>query len=142
MALSVRGNVEGKSMKLLIAAMTAFFGLSAFAVTPNDPLPTEVLSCGGSKVAKIMGRLQGDANLETGAHVILNNGGMTVAYQDDISLTAIRNTRIGDHVLVCLVNITKNCPKGDDRGKVYTITNLRTLESWTLPDSQHSCGGA
>jgi hypothetical protein len=25
---------------------------------------------------------------------------------------------------------------------MYTTTNLRTLDSWTLPDSQHMCGGA
>ena len=31
---------------------------------------------------------------------------------------------------------------GDNRGKIYTTTNLRTLDSWTLTDSEHSCGGA
>jgi hypothetical protein len=34
------------------------------------------------------------------------------------------------------------CPPGDDRGRVYKTTNLRTRETWTLPDSQYSCGGA
>ena len=31
---------------------------------------------------------------------------------------------------------------GDARGRIYTTTNLRTLESWTMPDSEHQCGGA
>ena len=31
---------------------------------------------------------------------------------------------------MCLVSIPPHCPKGDNRGLVYTTTNLRTLESW------------
>ncbi len=54
----------------------------------------------------------------------------------------IIRSRVGDPVLMCLVEIPQDCPPGDDRGKIYTTTNLRTQESWTLPDSQHSCGGA
>src|SRR4051794_40191706 len=55
---------------------------------------------------------------------------------------AMKDGNVADHVLICLVFIPKNCPKGDDRGKMYTVTNLRTLKSWTLPNAQHSCGGA
>jgi hypothetical protein len=47
-----------------------------------------------------------------------------------------------DPVKLCLISIPKNCPPGDNRGKVYTATNLRTKKTFTLPDSQHSCGGA
>ena len=39
-------------------------------------------------------------------------------------------------------SVPENCPPGDDRGKIYKATNLRTNESWEAPDSQHSCGGA
>ncbi len=129
-------------MKGLVVLMLTVAGLSAHAVSANDPLPNHILSCGGSIIAEIGPRLEGDTNFASGAHVWLKNQGVTVAYQEDVSLTAIRNSKVGDHVLVCLVFIPANCPKGDDRGKIYTITNLRTLESWTLPDSQHSCGGA
>ena len=31
---------------------------------------------------------------------------------------------------------------GDERGRVYSGTNLRTRGSWQLPDAQHMCGGA
>jgi hypothetical protein len=41
-----------------------------------------------------------------------------------------------------LVSIPKGCPKGDHRGKIYKATNLRTHGQWTLPDAEHSCGGA
>ena len=130
-------------MNKMFAILIALTGFAAHgAVTPNDPLPTQVLTCGGSVIGEIAGRLEGDTNFNTGAHVWYKNQGVSVAYQEDISLTAIRNSKVGDHVLVCLVLIPQNCPQGDDRGKVYTVTNLRTLESWTLPDSQHSCGGA
>ena len=50
--------------------------------------------------------------------------------------------RVGDPVTLCLVSIPRNCPPGDDRGKVYSAANWRTQERWSLPDSQHSCGGA
>jgi hypothetical protein len=75
----------------------------------------------------------------SGSAVTFNNGGYNVSYD---LVDAIRDSRIGDHVMICLVYAPKDCPPGDDRGKTYTVTNLRTLESWTLPDSEHMCGGA
>jgi hypothetical protein len=130
-------------MTWLVAVLISLVGISAHAaVTPNDPLPTQIFACGGSIIAKIGPRLEGDTSFKTGAQVWLKNQGISVAYQEDINIPAIRDSKVGDHVMVCLVFIPKNCPKGDERGKIYTVTNLRTLESWTLPDSEHSCGGA
>jgi hypothetical protein len=40
------------------------------------------------------------------------------------------------------MRLPTNCPPGDHRGKLYTTTNLRTEEAWTLPDAEHGCGGA
>ena len=57
-------------------------------------------------------------------------------------IESIMDSRKGDHVLICLVFIPRNCPPGDNRGKMYTTKNLRTLDAWTLPDSEHQCGGA
>ena len=59
----------------------------------------------------------------------------------DEAITRLRPAP-GDKVLMCLVAIPHDCPPGDDRGRVYTVTNMRTAATWTLPDSQHSCGGA
>jgi hypothetical protein len=84
-------------------------------------------------------RLEGDTNFSSGASVFFKNGGAQVSYN---KLQAIINSRKGDHVMICLVFIPEHCPPGDARGKIYTTTNLRTLESWTVPDSEHSCGGA
>ena len=75
----------------------------------------------------------------SGSAVTFANKGYQVSYEDE---QAISSSRVGDRVYFCLMQIPRDCPPGDNRGKVYTTTNLRTLQSWTLPDSQHSCGGA
>jgi hypothetical protein len=40
-------------------------------------------------------------------------------------------SRVGDSVVICLVEVSKGCPPGDERGKVYTTANLNTMEYWT-----------
>ncbi|MFI4975134.1 MAG: lysozyme inhibitor LprI family protein [Caulobacterales bacterium] len=67
------------------------------------------------------------------------NTGYQVSY--DV-VTAIEQSRPGDPLIQCLVSIPRNCPEDDARGKVYAVANLRTLKGWSLPDSEHSCGGA
>lgn len=77
--------------------------------------------------------------MDEGTSVQLRNGVYGISYE---YVPAVGRSRIGDKVMTCLASVPKGCPKGDDRGKYYTTTNLRTQESWTLPDSQHMCGGA
>jgi hypothetical protein len=77
--------------------------------------------------------------MNSGSAISFTNGLAQVSYDE---LPEITQSKRGDPVLVCLVFVPKHCPTGDDRGKIYTTTNLRTIESWTLPDSEHSCGGA
>ena len=43
---------------------------------------------------------------------------------------------------MCLIQIPYPCPPGDNRGRLYKTTNLRTHRSWTLRDAEHMCGGA
>jgi hypothetical protein len=122
------------SLLLLLSAAPAAAGIS-----PNDPLPTKLLSCGGSVITDIGGRLEGDTDFSSGTSVAFKNGGTQVSYD---KIPAIVNSKKGDHVLICLVFVPEHCPKGDTRGKIYTTTNLRTLDSWTVQDSEHRCGGA
>jgi uncharacterized protein YecT (DUF1311 family) len=74
--------------------------------------------------------------------------GSSIAFADGVSVVsygvepAILKSRIGDKARVCLVSIPQHCPKGDDRGRVYSAANLRTGDRLKLPDSEHSCGGA
>ena len=113
------------------------------AITPDDPLPVRVLDCGGSIIGRVSDRFGGPlgAPNSNGSAVGFTNGGGNVSYS---MVDAIKNSRVGDRVMVCLMFIPDpdKCPPRDTRGRVYTVTNLRTLESWTLPDSQHMCGGA
>jgi hypothetical protein len=57
-------------------------------------------------------------------------------------LPEINESKAGDPVSICLTELPKECPPGDDRGKIYKTVNLRSRKSWTLPDSEHMCGGA
>lgn len=138
-------------MKPAIVFLSLLVGISAHAakvpvnssITPNDPLPVRVLDCGGAEITNIADRFGNPIGLTNskGSTVTLNNTGYVVSYD---LIPAIRDSRVGDHVLVCLVFIPDpdKCPPSDLRGRVYTMTNLRTLESWSLADSQHECGGA
>src|SRR5262249_49811619 len=75
----------------------------------------------------------------SGSAVSFENDGYQVSYD---TVPAIEHSKAGDPARMCLVSIPTDCPKGDIRGRVYRTTNLRTHQSWTLPDSQHMCGGA
>ncbi len=118
-------------MHKVLGAVVLLLGAAAAQadLTPNDPLPAHILTCGGGVTTDIGGRLEGDTNFSSGTSVFYQNGGSQVSYD---KILAIVNSKRGDHVLICLVFIPSNCPAGDDRGKIYTTTNLRTLDSWTL----------
>jgi hypothetical protein len=101
-----------------------------------DALPTEVGACSETTIEDIGYRL-GDP--DSGSAISYANGGSQVSYD---TIPEIHRSRVGDPVKLCLVSLPEDCPPGDDRGKVYSASNLRTGESWEAPDSQHSCGGA
>jgi hypothetical protein len=77
------------------------------------------------------------AQLEHRLHDV-TNGGYQVSYEE---LPVLQGSRKGDPVVMCLIKIPRDCPPGHTRGRVYTTTNLRTSDSWTMSDSEHSCGG-
>jgi uncharacterized protein YecT (DUF1311 family) len=102
-------------------------------------LPRKEGQCVTTRIDEIGGRLEGDKTFETGTSVSFHNDGSQVSYD---KVPAIVESRPGDRVLMCLTAIPKHCPPGDDRGRTYTTTNLRTHGTWSLADSQHMCGGA
>lgn len=104
-------------------------------------LPTGIGECAKTVIAEITSRFQADINADPndGSAVQFENGGHQVSYEKEGALV---RSRVGDPVMMCLIEIPQDCPPGDDRGRIYTTTNLRTGEAWSLPDSQHSCGGA
>jgi hypothetical protein len=107
------------------------------ALAPNGALPTVVGQCADTTVKEVSTRLEGVD--DSGSAISYANGGYQVSYEQ---VPSIEHSRAGDPVKLCLVALPDDCPAGDDRGKVYKGTNLRTGESWSLPDAEHGCGGA
>ncbi len=108
----------------------------------GSAMPTVAGTCAFTRVTRVHHRLVGEDNRpirDSGSAVQLANGVYGVSYEQ---LPAVDTSRAGDRVLTCLVSIPRGCPPGDNRGRVYTTTNLRTEQSWTLPDAAHRCGGA
>jgi len=105
--------------------------------SPAAPPAMAVGQCTSTTVVSVGTRLV--ATPGSGTAIQLANGIALVSYD---TVPPAEASRPGDPVKVCLKSVPRNCPPGDERGKVYTVTNLRTRQSFTLPDSQHECGGA
>ena len=116
--------------------LLALLALAAACPAQAGELPGRVGECAMTAIREVGTRLDTPGS---GSAVSFENGGTQVGYE---TVPAIDHSRPGDRVRMCLVSIPKNCPKGDERGRVYRTTNLRTRQSWTLADSAHMCGGA
>jgi len=128
-----------------LAGGSILFLVSALATSSamSGSLPTRPGTCTWTKIKRLEHRLgegkDGPFVPDSGSAVTFENGGNQVSYEE---LDAVHHSRAGDPVLMCLVAIPQHCPKGDNRGRMYTTTNLRTWESWTMADAEHHCGGA
>ena len=124
-----------------VAVMLAVFGYPQPGVA--EPLPVRIGQCGQTAIKEIATRLVDGATDRpipgSGSAVNFTNGGYQVSYD---TVRQLARSRAGDPATMCLVSIPTGCPPGDTRGREYKTTNLRTNESWVLPDSQHRCGGA
>jgi hypothetical protein len=128
-------------MRPIIIVLPILLVCPAAALAGN--LPSREGACVWTKIARVEQRLQegehGPPVPDSGSAVVFDNGGYQVSYEE---VGAVNRSHRGDRALMCLVTIPHPCPPGDNRGRVYTTTNLRTMESWTLPDAEHMCGGA
>ncbi|WP_338664372.1 hypothetical protein VQH23_04230 [Pararoseomonas sp. SCSIO 73927] len=115
--------------------------MAAGAAPESDDPPARLAACTTTRVAGIGARLEGEGpgEFSTGTSVVFANGLRQVSYSRENAVIA---SRPGDRVVMCLTVIPRACPPNDDRGRYYSVTNLRTRASWSLPDSQHLCGGA
>ena len=110
-------------------------------------VPERVGTCSRTKIKDIGTRVRDrqmvippkDFREDEGTTIQYDNGGFQISYEFNADVAA---SRIGDQVIFCLVSIPQNCPPGDDRGKIYSATNLRNQRSWIMTATQHSCGGA
>lgn len=124
-------------MKLLAVTALALAALSPALPATAGSLPTRVGRCTTTTIKSLETRLEGVA--DSGDAVAYANGGYGVSYDQ---VPALHSARRGDKVILCLTSLPTDCPKGDDRGKTYKATDLRTHKSWELPDAEHMCGGA
>ena len=118
--------------------------ISGGKAPPSDTVPKSPGQCVSTRVAEVHPRLGGDGpvkstDYDAGTGVEFDNGGHQVSYSREQGLIT---SYPGDTVVMCLISIPQACPPGDDRGRSYLVTNMRTKKTWTLPDSQHMCGGA
>ena len=105
--------------------------------------PARVGTCALTRISNVTQRLEDGVTRrvipDSGSAVSFANGLYQVSYDQ---VAAVNRSQRGDPVYICLMKLPENCPPGDDRGRLYTTTNLRSEESWTLPDAEHGCGGA
>ncbi len=104
--------------------------------------PTKVGQCSNTFVARVATRLVDENNLPapgSGTSIVLTNGIYLVSYD---TVVAAEASKPGHKVKLCIDSLPQDCPLGDDRGKIYSVTNYMTGGRFTLPDSQHFCGGA
>jgi hypothetical protein len=128
-------------MRGIVAGLALIFLGAAGAGA--EGLPTHIGQCVDTTVKSVDNRLEdGTTNKPvpgSGSAISFDNGGYQVSYEQ---IAAVDASRPGDPVHMCLASIPHGCPPGDNRGREYKTTNLRTHKSWRLPDSEHSCGGA
>jgi hypothetical protein len=132
-----------KRVVFIVALMLAAQPGEAQRRRVAGPPAMRVGTCVRTTIAHVTQRLEDGVTHrvipDSGSAVEFANGLYQVSYDQ---VPALNQSRRGDPVFVCLMSLPDHCPPGDVRGKLYTATNLRTEESWTLPDSEHGCGGA
>lgn len=127
---------------ILMLVFAGLFSLNFSAEAKS--LPTRIGECRETRIVQITTRFGGPLtydqdDLDAGSFVRFSNGGTQMSFS---KIRELIRSRVRDRVRMCLVSIPDECPPGDDRGRSYTTTNLRTGESWTLPDDTRVCGGA
>ena len=131
-SVAVEATLKVFALACLATTFVASFPSSGFAQAPLRR-PGQ---CVETHISEIGFRL---GTPESGTFISYANDIYGVSYD---SIRGIRRSRVGDPVWLCLTSIPRGCPKGDNRGKIYSAQNLRTGARWELPDSQHMCGGA
>jgi hypothetical protein len=123
--------------RILQFALSVYAALALSTAVAQAASPTRIGQCVGTRVKEVGTRLENTPG--SGSLVTFTNGGVQVSYDQ---VREVDESRPGDRVSMCLVSIPKGCLPGDGRGRTYKTTNKRTGQSWTLPDSEHMCGGA
>lgn len=123
-----------------IAARAA--AVAAGDTSLSSTAPTKPAQCVKTRIKEVATRfgnpLAAD-NADQGIYVGYANGGGVISYDRDKSFDGVA---VGQPAVLCLVTIPRDCPAGDNRGRLYYTLDEATHGSWLTTDSQHSCGGA
>ena len=102
--------------------------------------------CAPGRIAKITQRLtdaDGQPIPGSGSMIIIRGAyGPKLYLMSYQELPEVIASRVNDPVAVCLISVPRHCPPGDTRGRFFSVMNLRTHDTWSMPNSEHSCGGA
>jgi uncharacterized protein len=138
----------GKAVSWAESYVDALIGAKAATFADSVPhdrdqaVPRKIGDCAMTHIARLTTRFGAPlagASPDAGTAIGYTNQGWGVSYD---LVTGAYDAKVGDPVVMCLVSIPRDCPKGDVRGRVYYALDARTGGTWSLPDSQHSCGGA
>ena len=121
----------------VVASLALAVPAAAAPSYTEGPVPTLVGQCVTTRISQLASRLENMP--DSGSAVNYANGLYQVSYD---TIPGLVTARVGDSVKLCLKSVPSGCPKGDDRGKIYSATDLRTNKSWEALDSEHMCGGA
>ena len=142
--LAVLNAYSSRGAKVGIPPWANAMAISGGSAPASRSLPRSVGQCVQTSVTSVTPRLDPghrptSADFDSGTAINFANGGYQVSYEREQPLL---QSRPGDAAVLCLIEIPRHCPPGDARGRIYAASNLRTGMSWTLPDSEHGCGGA
>ena len=107
-------------MRRSFAALAGLLMLGATIPVSGQEVPNEIGQCVETTIEKVGSRLVGVS--ESGDAVMYSNGIFGVSYD---AVPGLRRSKPGDPVQLCLTSLPEDCPPGDERGKIYTATNLK-----------------
>lgn len=134
----------------LAAVLMAVEGLAMAAARAEAP-PRSEGTCSSTTVESKrfrMARSPGDpgytpSDNPAGKEVLISlNNGIGVYAGDGDAFILSPHFASGHPVTLCLIEVPKHCPPGDNRGKIYTLTDRKTGRTVRGIDSWHLCGGA
>lgn len=121
--------------------------------TQSSGIPVRIGDCVTTQIEDKSTRFSGATPGDTGGEMYVsftNSVGLYLTNiphlpanaNPDAYMARTRDFALGDTIRLCLVSLPEDCPPGDDRGKGYSVTNLKNQLSFIGIDAWHSCGGA
>lgn len=112
----------------------ALIALAAAPATATAPQAHRVGQCMITHVKSVSARFKRDP--DGGTQIRYTNGLVQI---DSDAVITMAESKMGDRVRLCIIDVPTGCASGDDRGIRYRATNLRTRHGWTASNSQRSC---